>query len=641
MNNESQNDSKVVTVYLVNLYIYLSLIFFMSNWFVVYFMTINKTDFIISTLYFGPPLIILITYLFRHRTLKFAYEHENEIKLLGSFMRLFLYIFTTRFFYGLNGNTKTMKGVYIFCFQASLISFYVSFTIRNGHYLSSLFLFVVLDSIFQTFLEILIGDNSIILSANCQGNNLNIMDSKIRLKKELKEKTEQLNEVNFPIDSRLLRRVTHLLEEEEYDSSKSNFNYFVPSNRYIQYCLGAGFGSLFAYIFFFGGLDMKYLEFNVPEKIDDDIVSSSDDEEDVTVNKNNQPPAVVDNKNNQPPAVVNNKNNQPPAVVNNKNNNVSKKEDVVGDQNFETTVLKFESVENVFHKTPSRHELYASTRFPEHYEVLWRILQNNSPVKSCYNVHDVTIPDFRIARMSIQSTEKIKLYDFNIGLVKGGQSTVVLSIIANINETEQYKVYFNKFKMAGYNVTQETDPYNLEPNSLLYSIILKNVCISLVTIGTEGVTKLNTCDHEQKIHVNKLVLKLNKKIKANKILFYNSEPIKKINVDDLVVRVLLQTYNLGVSNCTIDYEQPLRNGATTIVLKGTSKNKDGEYDANGKPLMSVFGLFLRGTDNNVGFLSNDWWNTIEQSGDVEILRVNDVSYWCRGFSRSRALFKEN
>ena len=167
MNNESQNDSKVVTVYLVNLYIYLSLIFFMSNWFVVYFMTINKTDFIISTLYFGPPLIILITYLFRHRTLKFAYEHENEIKLLGSFMRLFLYIFTTRFFYGLNGNTKTMKGVYIFCFQASLISFYVSFTIRNSDYLSSLLLWKIFSLFTYTILENLVivkdGNNSTII----------------------------------------------------------------------------------------------------------------------------------------------------------------------------------------------------------------------------------------------------------------------------------------------------------------------------------------------------------------------------------------------------------------------------------------------------------------------------------------------
>ena len=120
------------------MYIYLSLIFFISSWFVGYFIVLNKVDFIISTLYFSPVIIIGLTYLFRRRTLRFAYEYENEIKLLGPFMRLFLYIFTTRFFYGANGN-RTMKAIYVFCFQASLISFYISFTIRNGHYLSSLF----------------------------------------------------------------------------------------------------------------------------------------------------------------------------------------------------------------------------------------------------------------------------------------------------------------------------------------------------------------------------------------------------------------------------------------------------------------------------------------------------------------------
>ena len=151
MNNESQNNSKIVTIYLVNLYIYLSLIFFIASWFTIYFMVNNKMDFIISTLYFSPILIILLTYLFRHHTLKFAYKYENEIKLLGPFMRLFLYIFTTRFFYGLNGN-KTMKAIYVFCFQASLISFYVSFTIRNGCY--------ILAPLFVS---------GIITTANCDG----------------------------------------------------------------------------------------------------------------------------------------------------------------------------------------------------------------------------------------------------------------------------------------------------------------------------------------------------------------------------------------------------------------------------------------------------------------------------------------
>jgi len=129
--------------------VYLSLIFFIISWFTIYFMINNKMDFIISTLYFSPIIIILLTYLFRHRTLKFAYKYENEIKLLGPFMRLFLYIFTTRFFYGANGN-RTMKAIYVFCFQASLISFYISFTIRNGHYLSSLF-FTHYNNFLQVF----------------------------------------------------------------------------------------------------------------------------------------------------------------------------------------------------------------------------------------------------------------------------------------------------------------------------------------------------------------------------------------------------------------------------------------------------------------------------------------------------------
>jgi len=166
-------ENKVSTIYLINLYIYLSLIFFIVSWFAVYFVTINKMDFIISTLYFGSPLIILLTYLFRHRTLKFAYKYENEIKLLGPFMRLFLYIFTTRFFYGANGN-RTMKAIYVFCFQANLISFYISFTIQNGYYLSLLVLFNVLgsiiDKLFESIISSLVGNIS---SVMCQKSDYN------------------------------------------------------------------------------------------------------------------------------------------------------------------------------------------------------------------------------------------------------------------------------------------------------------------------------------------------------------------------------------------------------------------------------------------------------------------------------------
>jgi len=89
-------------------------------------------------------------------------------------MRLFLYIFTTRFFYWLNGSNKIMKVIYIFCFQASLISFYISFTIQNSYYLSSLFLFSILESVigklFESIINNLVGNISDVM---CQKSDYN------------------------------------------------------------------------------------------------------------------------------------------------------------------------------------------------------------------------------------------------------------------------------------------------------------------------------------------------------------------------------------------------------------------------------------------------------------------------------------
>jgi len=75
-----------------------------------------------------------------------------------------------------------MKEIYVFCFQASLISFYVSFTIRNGHYLSSLFLFRIIESFFSIFLLefVEIRKNVVIEVVRC--------DPKITLSKSLDDK---------------------------------------------------------------------------------------------------------------------------------------------------------------------------------------------------------------------------------------------------------------------------------------------------------------------------------------------------------------------------------------------------------------------------------------------------------------------
>ena len=250
MDNESQNDSKIFTFYLVSLYTYLSLIFFIASWFTIYFTINNKIDFIISTLYFSPIIIILLTYLFRHRTLKFAYKYENEIKLLGPFMRLFLYIFTTRFFYGANG-TRTMKAIYVFCFQASLISFYVSFTIRNGHYLSSLFLFGVLESLFSIlsleFIEL--GKNIVIKVVKCDPKigSLKSLDNKKFTKQEniletfLSSKTRFNNnlEIQKNFDNEACSQLTDVIVNNKLPLIPQSIRWVppLPTSYYYQYCV--------------------------------------------------------------------------------------------------------------------------------------------------------------------------------------------------------------------------------------------------------------------------------------------------------------------------------------------------------------------------------------------------------------------
>jgi len=224
-------------------------------------------DFIISTLYFGPIIIILLTYLFRHRTLKFAYKYENEIKLLGPFMRLFLYIFTTRFFYGVNGN-KTMKALYVFCFQASLISFYISFTIRNGHYLSSLFLCGGLESILPMFFEIFIGERSNRFTpiAKCETVRDNGgVDTKF-ISKPLstwivQDEIQKFidNDCFSSVDSRVVRRVMKLIEDARNMKIENNINTnlinryyygFIPTNFYVQCSFSLFISSFFIYSFF-------------------------------------------------------------------------------------------------------------------------------------------------------------------------------------------------------------------------------------------------------------------------------------------------------------------------------------------------------------------------------------------------------
>jgi len=143
---------KLSIVQLVTLYLSLFSILIIGGWIVCFIGTLNKLNFIMLTVYYGGLIIFLTSYLFRRYTLNFAYEYENEIKLLGPFMRLFLYIFTTRFFYGANGN-RTMKAIYIFCFQASLISFYVSFTIRNYYLIWPSALLINIDNILHGILK--------------------------------------------------------------------------------------------------------------------------------------------------------------------------------------------------------------------------------------------------------------------------------------------------------------------------------------------------------------------------------------------------------------------------------------------------------------------------------------------------------
>jgi len=166
---EVVNTCKLSIVQLVTLYLSLFHILLVSGWIVCFITTLNKLNFIMLTVYYGGLILFLTSYLFRHRTLKFAYEYENEIKLLGPFMRLFLYIFTTRFFYGANGN-RTMKAIYVFCFQASLISFYISFTIRNYYLIWPSALIVTIDHILQNVLKIFTNYELIITSAQCRSN---------------------------------------------------------------------------------------------------------------------------------------------------------------------------------------------------------------------------------------------------------------------------------------------------------------------------------------------------------------------------------------------------------------------------------------------------------------------------------------
>jgi len=358
MDNAYKNNSKIVTLCLVNLYIYLSLIFFMLSWFIVYFVTINKVDFIVSTLYFSPVIIIGLTYLFRRRTLRFAYEYENEIKLLGPFMRLFLYIFTTRFFYGTNGNNRTMKAIYVFCFQASLISFYVSFTIRNGHYLSSLFLFGILESVLPMFLEIFIGSKCLMPIAKCETSydiigDLTKFISKPALASLLQDGIHRLvDDKQFPIDKRVLTRIFNLLAEYK-TSKKMNINgnsslsigkaFFTPQNQYIQYGFSILVSSIFTYIFLFADWfnlnkilppSNSFNNNNAPPVVDNNNSNRNN------VNNNNAPPVVDNNNsnrnnvnnnvnNNNAPPVVDNNNSNRNDVNNNSNRNDDKKEDRV------------------------------------------------------------------------------------------------------------------------------------------------------------------------------------------------------------------------------------------------------------------------------------------------------------------------
>jgi len=297
---ENVDIKKLSIVQIVSLYIYLSFIFIFLSLLTGFFIASNKIHFIASVIYISPIIIIWLTYLFRRRSLRFAYFYQKEIKLLGPFMRLFLYIFTTRFFYDDKGN-DTMKFVYIFGVQASLISFYISFTIRNSDFVSSIFVFTLLNSVFYSFLESLSNNYlDFVPIAQNKSESLESLDKIARnsLKVDVLSRMDLLYDSRLPVDKRVLNRIANFIAGKDKVSlieiaKINNSEQFIPSNSYVQYVL-----LISAIILFTWAFGMELWNFNSSSGINND--SDNDSDNDSVINEEK---AIVPRANMNVPAV--------------------------------------------------------------------------------------------------------------------------------------------------------------------------------------------------------------------------------------------------------------------------------------------------------------------------------------------------
>ena len=621
-------------------------------------------DFIISTLYFSPLIVIGLTYLFRHRTLKFAYEYENEIKLLGPFMRLFLYIFTTRFFYGANGN-KTMKALYVFCFQASLISFYVSFTIRNGHYLSSLFLFNVLKSLFYTFFEVFIGfEDKIIEICQCDSNTT--MKTKKLIYDDVQKNIKIWTSKSVLINPRIVRRVIDISGEVEDINDvvitknfvDSSFN-ITPTNAYIQYGLFFWISLLFIDLLQSGKIDFDTFvkELNKigldNEKIEVDKTKTKTKTKPAKLSKiNTGGKQVLEVKkksieSNSSKAVINRINsdyrpairkmaersfktlNKVDRVIDSKGEGVDLSSNLlrVKTANFTKLFLPLHPQNAIPRKLDSFYGYDARIIISAYLD---KIINENSVIQDKlkdYRVVTISIPDLGVSRMFINSTDNddrfINLY---AGLVPYGTAKVGATILSDPQLLKtpltDNSIFRNSYK-AGC-----TDELNYIGNTRNYSVLVNKVNIPFIYIIQKGFTSPL---RRENVHVTSFNVKaIGKNDEDGQMAFFNYHDMKfRLNklykIKTQCLPLLLGVNPVKISKCVIDFET-IGSGKSNIVVQGTAEDECADEDLldenNYIQYLQEFNIFIRGS---FGGTSKELWQEWFKNTDrFKVIKDNNV-----------------
>jgi len=628
-----------------------------------------KINFIFSTLYFSPPIIIGLTYLFRRRTLRFAYEYENEIKLLGPFMRLFLYIFTTRFFYGANGN-KTMKGIYIFCFQASLISFYISFTIRNGHYFSLLFLFNILESLFHTFFEVFVGFDDKIIKI-CQCDNAVIKTKKL-IYDDVQKNIKIWTSKSVLINPRVVRRVIDISGEiEDVDDVVIKKNFvnssfsITPINVYVQYGLFFWISLLFIDLFQSGSIDFDTFVRELNKTDSDnkkfDVNKSKTVKFDVNKSKianfakiNTDKKGILEVK--KKSVKSDNKlkrinRNYHPALrkMSERSFKIFNKVDRVVDMykgegvDLSSGLLRVKTAnftKLLFQLDPQRIEgikkidsFYSNDARIIISSYLNKIISESPAIQDklkTYKVVTINIPDLGVSRMFVNSLEDDeKFVNLYVGLVPYGTAKAGATILSDIQLLKtpltDNDTFRNLYK-AGC-----TDELNCIGGTRNYSVLANKVNIPFIYIIQKG---FDGQLRRENVHVTSFNVKaIGKSDEDGHMAFFNYQDMRlrlngKYKIKMQCLPLLLGVSPVHVAKCVIDFET-IGAGESNVVVQGTPEDECDDDDLldedNYIKYLQEFTIFIRGS---FGVTSKElwekWFKSPDRFGVIKDCQVDDL-----------------